>query len=211
MRTSRRAAPQQRRRDEDTPRSKASSRATISTANLRRSSSRMPAAGFRPDRRHPTRFRLPGRKRPSLSSATGLRWAITAARSSWNRARRRHGVGGFPHEELGRYLRRNPDRTAGRGRPYVRSTPSAPADRPPTYVSKEYGLPKRAVVRPDPETSNRRPERTLTDAQGRHSRVRRWGHAHTQRNRTAGTGSVYGIIDYFNKIRSASRAARRIR
>lgn len=51
-----------------------------------------------------------------------------------------YGVGRIPREELGRYLRRNPDKD---GRPYVRSTPSASGRQTPTYVSKEYGLPKR--------------------------------------------------------------------
>ena len=53
-----------------------------------------------------------------------------------------YGVGRIPREELGRYLRRNPDKD-GRPRPYVRSTPSASGRQTPTYVSKEYGLPKR--------------------------------------------------------------------
>lgn len=66
-----------------------------------------------------------------------------------------YGVGRIPHEELGRYLRRNPDKD---GRPYVRSTPSAPGRQTPTYVSKEYGLPKRGRgATPIRRPRNRRP------------------------------------------------------
>ena len=66
-----------------------------------------------------------------------------------------YGVGRIPREELGRYLRRNPDK---RGRPYVRSTPSAPGRQTPTYVSKEYGSPKRGRgATPIRRPRNRRP------------------------------------------------------
>lgn len=55
-----------------------------------------------------------------------------------------YGVGRIPREELGRYLRRNPDKDgpAAAGRMYVRRH-RPPGRQTPTYVSKEYGLPKR--------------------------------------------------------------------
>ena len=66
-----------------------------------------------------------------------------------------YGVGRIPREELGRYLRRNPDKDR---RPYVRSTPSAPGRQTPTYVSKEYGSPKRGRgATPIRRPRNRRP------------------------------------------------------
>lgn len=69
-----------------------------------------------------------------------------------------YGVGRIPREELERYLRRNPDKDRRRGRPYVRSTPSAPGRQTPTYVSKEYGSPKRGRgATPIRRPRNRRP------------------------------------------------------
>lgn len=69
-----------------------------------------------------------------------------------------YGVGRIPHEELGRYLRRNPDKDR-RPRPAVCTFDAiAPGRQTPTYVSKEYGLPKRGRgATPIRRPRNRRP------------------------------------------------------
>ncbi|MEE0828665.1 MAG: DUF5689 domain-containing protein, partial [Alistipes finegoldii] len=112
-----------------------------------------------------------------------------------------YGVGRIPREELGRYLRRNPDKD-GRPRPAVCTFDAIGPRQTDTYVCFE-GV-RFTEAGPwcdtDPETSEpQTSERTLTDAQGRTFRVRTLGTcAYATEPVPQGTGSVYGIIDYFN-------------
>lgn len=112
-----------------------------------------------------------------------------------------YGVGRIPREELGRYLRRNPDKD-GRPRPAVCTFDAIGLRQTDTYVCFE-GV-RFTEAGPwcdtDPETSEpQTSERTLTDAQGRTFRVRTLGTcAYATEPVPQGTGSVYGIIDYFN-------------
>ena len=112
-----------------------------------------------------------------------------------------YGVGRIPHEELGRYLRRNPDKD-GRPRPAVCTFDAIGPRQTDTYVCFEGVRFTEAGpwCDPDPETSEpQTSERTLTDAQGRTFRVRTLGTcAYATEPVPQGTGSVYGIIDYFN-------------
>ena len=112
-----------------------------------------------------------------------------------------YGVGRIPREELGRYLRRNPDKDR-RPRPAVCTFDAIGPRQTDTYVCFE-GV-RFTEAGPwcdtDPETSEpQTSERTLTDAQGRTFRVRTLGTcAYATEPVPQGTGSVYGIIDYFN-------------
>ena len=112
-----------------------------------------------------------------------------------------YGVGRIPREELRRYLRRNPDKD-GRPRPAVCTFDAIGPRQTDTYVCFE-GV-RFTEAGPwcdtDPETSEpQTSERTLTDAQGRTFRVRTLGTcAYATEPVPQGTGSVYGIIDYFN-------------
>lgn len=112
-----------------------------------------------------------------------------------------YGVGRIPREELRRYLRRNPDKDR-RPRPAVCTFDAIGPRQTDTYVCFE-GV-RFTEAGPwcdtDPETSEpQTSERTLTDAQGRTFRVRTLGTcAYATEPVPQGTGSVYGIIDYFN-------------
>ena len=112
-----------------------------------------------------------------------------------------YGVGRIPREELGRYLRRNPDKDR-RPQPAVCTFDAIGPRQTDTYVCFE-GV-RFTEAGPwcdtDPETSEpQTSERTLTDAQGRTFRVRTLGTcAYATEPVPQGTGSVYGIIDYFN-------------
>ena len=112
-----------------------------------------------------------------------------------------YGVGRIPREELGRYLHRNPDNDR-RPRPAVCTFDAIGPRQTDTYVCFE-GV-RFTEAGPwcdtDPETSEpQTSERTLTDAQGRTFRVRTLGTcAYATEPVPQGTGSVYGIIDYFN-------------
>lgn len=118
-----------------------------------------------------------------------------------------YGVGRIPREELGRYLRRNPDKDR-RPRPAVCTFDAIGPRQTDTYVCFE-GV-RFTEAGPwcdtDPETSEpQTSERTLTDAQGRTFRVRTLGTcAYATEPVPQGTGSVYGIIDYFNGKYTAS-------
>lgn len=112
-----------------------------------------------------------------------------------------YGVGRIPREDLGRYLRRNPDKDR-RPRPSVCTFDAVGPRQIDTYVCFEgvWFTEAGPWCDTDPETSEpQTSERMLTDAQGRTFRVRTLGTcAYATEPVPQGTGSVYGIIDYFN-------------
>ena len=110
-------------------------------------------------------------------------------------------MGRIPREDLGRYLRRNPDKDR-RPRPTVCTFDAVGPRQIDTYVCFEgvWFTEAGPWCDTDPETSEpQTSERMLTDAQGRTFRVRTLGTcAYATEPVPQGTGSVYGIIDYFN-------------
>lgn len=155
-----------------------------------------------PDRRHPTRFSTTRSERPFTIFCNGLTLGDYGGKIQLGVAPDGdYGVGRIPREELGRYLRRNPDKDR-RPRPAVCTFDAIGPRQTDTYVCFE-GV-RFTEAGPwcdtDPETSEpQTSERTLTDAQGRTFRVRTLGTcAYATEPVPQGTGSVYGIIDYFN-------------
>lgn len=112
-----------------------------------------------------------------------------------------YGVGRIPRADLGRYLRRNPDKDR-RPQSAVCTFDAVGPRQIDTYVCfKEVSF---AETGPwcdiDPETAKpQTSERLLTDAEGRTFPVRTLGTCtYATKPVPQGTGSVYGIIDYFN-------------
>lgn len=112
-----------------------------------------------------------------------------------------YGVGRIPRADLGRYLRRNPDKDR-RPQPALCTFDAVGPRQIDTYVCFEGVRFTEAGswCDADPQTAEpQTTERLLTDAAGRTFPVRTLGTcAYATEPVPQGTGSVYGVIDYFN-------------
>lgn len=173
-----------------------------STANFTgRSSSKTPRAASRSPRKAP-RWQTSIRSaswRPY--AATALRCATTAGKSSWERHPATAAQGGIPREELARYIRTEPP--GG-------ETPSAQLltfdavsarhiDTRVRFDDVRFADAGKTWCDTDPETGRAvATEREIVDTRGRTFTVRTAATCvYAKEPLPQGTGSLYGIIDYF--------------
>ena len=168
-----------------------------STANFTgRSSSKTPRAASRSPRKAP-RWQTSIRSaswRPY--AATALRCATTAGKSSWERHPATAAQGAFRAKSWRGTSA--PNRPAARHPPHssLRSTPSRPGTSTHASVSTTCG---KTWCDTDPETGRAvATEREIVDTRGRTFTVRTAATCvYAKEPLPQGTGSLYGIIDYF--------------